>query len=205
MTSFIIAAGIIQFNTLQWRHNKRDGVSNHQPHDCFSSFIQTQIKENMKFPRHWLLCGEFTGDLWIPRTKGQYRGKCFHLMTSSWFPATINLLCKEGGRVTPCPPCELLSPYYYDTVAHWCRNEQTALHPMNITDSLQTCFIVVNSFYNIQTPGSRNKCGMEKKTQQFTHLEISCRKLWLFRPKLSTSQFCNLTSDPQIRPVILII
>ena len=23
-------------------------------------------------------------DRWIPRTKGQYRGKCFHLMTSSW-------------------------------------------------------------------------------------------------------------------------
>ena len=21
--------------TLQWRHNERDGVSNHQPHDCF--------------------------------------------------------------------------------------------------------------------------------------------------------------------------
>ena len=21
-------------NTLQWRHNERDGVSNHQPHDC---------------------------------------------------------------------------------------------------------------------------------------------------------------------------
>ena len=28
--------------------------------------------------------GEFTGDLWIPRTKGQQRGRCFHLMTSSW-------------------------------------------------------------------------------------------------------------------------
>ena len=27
---------------------------------------------------------EFTGDRWIPRTKGQWRGKCFHLMTSSW-------------------------------------------------------------------------------------------------------------------------
>ena len=25
-------------------------------------------------------------DRWIPRTKGQLRGKCFHLMTSSWFP-----------------------------------------------------------------------------------------------------------------------
>ena len=22
-------------NTLQWRHEERDGVSNHQPHDCF--------------------------------------------------------------------------------------------------------------------------------------------------------------------------
>ena len=47
-------------------------------------FIQTQIKENIKAPRHWPLCGEFTGDRWIPRTKGQLRGKCFHLMTSSW-------------------------------------------------------------------------------------------------------------------------
>ena len=27
-------------------------------------FIQAQIKENIKAPRHWLLCGEFTGDLW---------------------------------------------------------------------------------------------------------------------------------------------
>ena len=26
------------------------------------SFIQTQIKENIKAPRHWPLRGEFTGD-----------------------------------------------------------------------------------------------------------------------------------------------
>ena len=24
---------------------------------------------------------------WLPRTKGQWRGKCFHLMTSSWIPS----------------------------------------------------------------------------------------------------------------------
>ena len=30
-----------------------------------------QIKENAKVPRHWLLCGEFIRDQWIPRTKGQ--------------------------------------------------------------------------------------------------------------------------------------
>ena len=29
-------------------------------------FIQTHIKENIKAPRHWPLCGEFTGDRWIP-------------------------------------------------------------------------------------------------------------------------------------------
>ena len=34
-------------------------------------FIRLQIKENLKAPRHWPLCGEFTGDRWIPRTNGQ--------------------------------------------------------------------------------------------------------------------------------------
>ena len=46
-------------------------------------FVQTHIKESIKAPCHWPLWGEFTGDRWIPRTKGQWRGKCFHLMTSS--------------------------------------------------------------------------------------------------------------------------
>ena len=46
-------------------------------------FIQAQIIENIKAPRHWPLCGEFTGDRRIPLTKGQQRGKCFHLMTTS--------------------------------------------------------------------------------------------------------------------------
>ena len=34
-------------------------------------FIQAQIKENIKAQRHWPLWGEFTGDWWIPCTKGQ--------------------------------------------------------------------------------------------------------------------------------------
>ena len=28
----------------------------------YSTVIQAQIKENTKAPRHWSLCGEFTGD-----------------------------------------------------------------------------------------------------------------------------------------------
>ena len=47
-------------------------------------FVQAQIKENIKSRLHWPLWGEFTSDWWIPHRKGQWRGKCFHLMTSSW-------------------------------------------------------------------------------------------------------------------------
>ena len=32
--------------------------------------IQALIKENIEAPRHRPLCGEFTGDRWIPRTNG---------------------------------------------------------------------------------------------------------------------------------------
>ena len=34
------------------------------------AFIQVQIKEHIKAPRHWPLCGEFNGDRWT-RIKGQ--------------------------------------------------------------------------------------------------------------------------------------
>ena len=58
--------------TLQWRQNERDGVWNQQPHDCLlNRLFKAQIKENNKAPRHWPLCGEFTGDWWIHRTKVQ--------------------------------------------------------------------------------------------------------------------------------------
>ena len=69
---------------LQWRHNERGGVSNHQPHVCLRKrLLKPQIKENIKAPRHWPLCVEFTGDRWIPRTMDQWRGIRFPLMSSS--------------------------------------------------------------------------------------------------------------------------
>ena len=73
--------GLMVIRILQWRHNGRNGVSNHKFHDCL---LNVQIKGKIKALRHWPLWGEFTGHRWIPRTKGQQRGKCFHLMTSSW-------------------------------------------------------------------------------------------------------------------------
>ena len=51
---------------------------------CSTVYSGADQKKNIKAPRHWPLWGESTGDRLIPRTNGQWRGKCFHLMTSSW-------------------------------------------------------------------------------------------------------------------------
>ena len=49
--------------SITWRHNGRDGVSNHQPHDSLlNRLFKAQIKENIKSPRHWPLSGELTGE-----------------------------------------------------------------------------------------------------------------------------------------------
>ena len=56
---------------LQWRHNGREGVRLSASPLFTQPFIQVQIEENIKAPRHWPLCGEFTGDRWIPRTNDQ--------------------------------------------------------------------------------------------------------------------------------------
>ena len=63
---------VVSDYALQWRHNEHDGVSNHQAYECLlKRVIQTQMNENIKAPRHRPLWGEFTGDRWIPRTRGQ--------------------------------------------------------------------------------------------------------------------------------------
>ena len=57
--------------SLQWRHNERDGVSNHQPHECLLDRLsKAQIKENIKAPRDWPLRGEFTGG--FPAQRASY-------------------------------------------------------------------------------------------------------------------------------------
>ena len=40
----------------------------------YSTVYGAQINDNIKAPGHWPLWGEFTGDRWIPHTKGQLHG-----------------------------------------------------------------------------------------------------------------------------------
>ena len=94
----------------------------------YSIFYETQIKENIKAPRHWPLCGEFTGDRWIPRTNGQLRGKYFHLMTSS---------CKVAhhSHLSDLPihdiPQKVSCPFYGGIatvlLTHWGRDKMAAI------------------------------------------------------------------------------
>ena len=58
-----------KFTALQAFHYN-DVIMNAMTSQITQAYIQAQIKENIKAPRHWLLWGEFTGDRWIPRTKG---------------------------------------------------------------------------------------------------------------------------------------
>ena len=55
------------------------------------STVYSGADQRKQAPRHWSLWGEFTGDRWIPLTKGQSLGKCFHLMTSSWTTRAVIL------------------------------------------------------------------------------------------------------------------
>ena len=44
--------------SLQWHHNECDGISNHWRLDLFTQpFVQAEIKEDIRAPRHWPLWG----------------------------------------------------------------------------------------------------------------------------------------------------
>ena len=47
-------------------------------------------------------------DRWIPRTKGQLRGKCFHLMTSSW----------EISYVSHIAPSDMMTRIVSEVIRH---------------------------------------------------------------------------------------
>ena len=69
---------------LRWRHNGRDSVSNHQPHDCLLNRLFRRRSKKTSKLRVTGLCAVNSPGWWIHCTNGQLRGKCFHLMTSSW-------------------------------------------------------------------------------------------------------------------------
>ena len=78
----------------QWRHDGLDNVSNHQPHDCFlKRLFRRRSKINIKAPRHWPLCGEFTGTGDFPAHSASYAEN-----VSIWWGHHVNL-CTWTARL----------------------------------------------------------------------------------------------------------
>ena len=77
---------IVESLSSQWRHNERDGISNHYPHDCLlNGLIKAQIKENIKAPRHWPLWGEFPAQI-TSNTENVSVQLCHHdIRNIPWF------------------------------------------------------------------------------------------------------------------------
>ena len=69
---------------LQWHHNGRDGVSDHQPHDCLLNRLFRRRSKKTSKLRVNGLCGVI--HRWPVNSphKGPVTRKWFHLMTSSW-------------------------------------------------------------------------------------------------------------------------
>ena len=69
---------------------------------CSAVNSGTDIGNKIKAPRHRPFLRESTDDRWIPLTKGQQRGKCFHFLTSScileYSCVTSRGLCASGDQ-----------------------------------------------------------------------------------------------------------
>ena len=65
-------------NPLKWRHNRRDSVWNHQPHDCLHNRLfrrrskKTPALLAFEALRHWPLCGKSTGTGEFPAQMASY-------------------------------------------------------------------------------------------------------------------------------------
>ena len=92
-----------QSPSLQWRHNGRDGVSNHQPHDCL---LNRLFRRRSKKTSKLRVTGEFTAkvasnaenvSIWwrhhvhTPSTNLQLR--------ENLFPVPVSAKCVGGGGV----------------------------------------------------------------------------------------------------------
>ena len=83
--------------TLRWRHNGRDGVSNHQTHDCLlNRLFRRRSKETLKLGVSGLCAGNSPMTSEFPAQMASNAEKCFHLMTSSCNLWYVQIITADG-------------------------------------------------------------------------------------------------------------
>ena len=86
---------------------------------CSTVCVQAYIKELWKLRAADPLWEESTGDRWIPLTKGQKRGTCFHLMTSSCYNMRPVLFCFLCCRYIFVDSLDAYTHILQDCFTHW--------------------------------------------------------------------------------------
>ena len=85
---------------LHWHHNEHWRLKSPASQLLTQSFIQTQIIENIKVPRHWPLCGEFTGTGEFPAQRASYAENIsiwwrHHVLSFQWYQRRGVSLCNS--------------------------------------------------------------------------------------------------------------
>ena len=117
------------------------------------------------------LCGEFTGDRGIPRTKGQKRGKCFHSMMKS---------LAHGRR---CHICSIIFHWLISSSAIALRNQKVNHSPDAPFNLLLQAAFYINKKYWRQKPWRQlMQLSNNLMRKKYTSLSIlSCKNLLVVR------------------------
>ena len=79
-------------------HNYHGGVSNHQPHGCLRNRSFRPRSSNMKAPRHWPLCREFTGTIWCRHHEKMHIQVNVNTLKYWFHPLSLNETILMPGR-----------------------------------------------------------------------------------------------------------
>ena len=105
----ISVSGALPMQPLQWRHNERDGVSHHQPHDCLlNHFLKAQIKKHQSSASLTFVRGIH----WWP-VNSPHKGP----VTRKRFPFDYVTMTIVTFYVTSFPGCRLPTRHWLD--AQW--------------------------------------------------------------------------------------
>ena len=133
-------------------------------------FFQVQIKENIKAPRHWPLCGEFTGDRWIPAEKTSnaenvsiwWRHHVHQNLRREPFVLALLKLVPFSPQSTFAWCCWIRQ--YYDVLLHfaWCKE-----------DTLKSVTAYSDTLYSTYRISMLYKYPISRKTAVFKNCVLS--------------------------------
>ena len=94
-------------------------------------------------------------DRWIPRTNGQLRGKCFHLMTSSWVNSLTQCLWNN-----PENPQTLMNPINVGNILTQMQQNKDQLNGMLVLWCVMYICTTGKSWRVFQHVSTRNGCWL---------------------------------------------